>query len=80
MKVKAEGEKQTRILQAEAKKAELIAKAEGENQAIELINKAQPNASYITLQGFEALKVLANRQAHAYTTNIFAKRAVAGEA
>ncbi len=58
--LKAEGEKQTRILQAEAKKAELIAKAEGENQAIELINKAQPNASYITLQGFEALKVLAN--------------------
>ncbi len=58
--LRAEGEKQTRILQAEAKKAELIAKAEGENQAIELINKAQPNASYITLQGFEALKVLAN--------------------
>ena len=58
--LRAEGEKQTRILQAEAKKAELIAKAEGENQAIELINKAKPNAAYITLQGFEALKVLAN--------------------
>ncbi|MDE6583703.1 MAG: SPFH/Band 7/PHB domain protein [Clostridia bacterium] len=58
--LRAEGEKRTRILQAEAKKAELIAKAEGENQAIELINKAKPNAAYITLQGFEALKVLAN--------------------
>ena len=58
--LRAEAEKQTKILQAEARKAELIAQAEGENQAIELINKAKPNASYITLQGFEALKVLAN--------------------
>ena len=61
--LRAEAEKQTKILQAEAKKAELIAQAEGENQAIELINKAKPNASYITLQGFEALKALANGNA-----------------
>lgn len=61
--LRAEAEKQTKILQAEARKAELIAQAEGENKAIELINKANPNASYITLQGFEALKVLANGNA-----------------
>ena len=58
--LRAEAEKQTKILQAEARKAELIAQAEGENKAIELINNANPNAQYITLQGFEALKVLAN--------------------
>ena len=61
--LRAEAEKQTKILQAEARKAELIAQAEGENQAIELINKARPDASYITLQGFEALKILANGNA-----------------
>ena len=61
--LRAEAEKQTKILQAEARKAELIAQAEGENQAIELINKAKPNAAYITLQGFEALKALANGEA-----------------
>jgi len=61
--LRAEAEKQTKILQAEARKAELIAQAEGENQAIELINKAKPDASYITLQGFEALKILANGNA-----------------
>jgi len=58
--LRAEAEKATKILQAEAKKAELIALAEGENKAIEMINKANPNASYITLQGFEALKHLAD--------------------
>ena len=58
--LRAEAEKQTKILQAEARKAELIAQAEGENKAIELINNANPNAQYITLKGFEALKVLAN--------------------
>lgn len=58
--LRAEADKQTKILQAEARKAELIAHAEGENKAIELINKARPDAAYITLQGFEALKVLAD--------------------
>lgn len=58
--LRAEAEKQTKILQAEAEKAATIARAEGENKAIELINKANPNAAYITLQGFEALKVLAD--------------------
>jgi len=61
--LRAEAEKQTKILQAEARKAELIAQAEGENQAIELINKSHPSAAYITLQGFEALKKLADGNA-----------------
>lgn len=58
--LRAEAEKATKILQAEAEKAATIAKAEAENKAIELINKAKPDTAYITLQGFEALKVLAD--------------------
>jgi len=58
--LRAEADKETKILQAEARKAELIAQAQGESDAINLINKANPNAAYITLQGFEALKALAN--------------------
>ncbi|MGN0961319.1 MAG: SPFH domain-containing protein, partial [Christensenellales bacterium] len=58
--LRAEAEKQTKILQAEARKAELIALAEGENKAIEMINKANPTPAYITLQGFEALKKVAD--------------------
>ena len=61
--LRAEAEKETKILQAEARKAELIAQAEGESRAVELINSSSPSASYITLQGFEALKVLANGKA-----------------
>ncbi len=58
--LRAEAEKETKILRAEAEKAATIAAAEAENKAIELINKARPDAAYITLQGFEALKVLAD--------------------
>ena len=61
--LRAEAEKQTKILQAEARRAELIALAEGEQAAIEKINSANPNAAYITLQGFEALKKLADGSA-----------------
>lgn len=61
--LRAEAEKETKILAAEAEKAQLIAKAEGERQAIELINNAKPSAAYITLQGFEALKVVADGNA-----------------
>ena len=60
--LRAEADKQTKILQAEARKAELIALAEGEKEAIDLINLAKPDASYITLQGFEALKKVADGQ------------------
>ena len=58
--LQAEADKEAKILQAEAEKAAVIAKAEAESRAIELINTAKPNASYITLQGFEALKALAD--------------------
>ena len=60
--LRAEADKTAKILAAEAQKEALIAVAEGENQAINLINSANPNTAYITLQGFEALKVLANGQ------------------
>lgn len=58
--LQAEAEKQRVMLAAEAEKAKLIAEAEGSARAIELVNKANPNAAYVTLQGYEALKVLAN--------------------
>ena len=61
--LKAEADKAAKILEAEATKESLIAVAEGENRAIELINSANPNASYLTLQGFEALKAVANGKA-----------------
>ena len=61
--LRAQADKETKILQAEARKAELIALAEGENKAIEMINSANPNAAYITLQGFEALKKVADGSA-----------------
>lgn len=57
--LRAEAEKQAMILAAEAKQAALIATAEGESQAINLINKANPSPAYVTMQGFEALKTLA---------------------
>lgn len=61
--LRAEAEKQAKILAAEAQKEALIAVAEGESRAIDLINSAQPDAAYITLQGFEALKKLADGRA-----------------
>ena len=59
----AEGEKEAAILRADAKRDALIAEAEGTAKAIELINKANPNAAYLTLQGYEALKNLADGNA-----------------
>ena len=56
----AEGEKEALILRAEAKKAAVIAEAEGTATAIKMINDANPNAAYLTLQGYEALKSVAN--------------------
>ncbi|MGN1227571.1 MAG: SPFH domain-containing protein [Christensenellales bacterium] len=61
--LKAEAEKQAEILKAEAKKAALIAEAEGTADAINLIVNAKADSAYITLQGFEALKKLADGQA-----------------
>ncbi len=56
----ADAAKQARIMAAEAEKAALIAEGEGRATAIELINNANPNSQYVTLEGFEALKVLAD--------------------
>ena len=61
--LKAQAEQQRVILEAEAQKAKLIAEAEGKSKAIELVNKAAPNAAYVTLEGYEALKVLADGNA-----------------
>ncbi|MBQ3219084.1 MAG: SPFH/Band 7/PHB domain protein [Clostridia bacterium] len=59
----AEGEKEAMILRAEAKKAAVIAEAEGQANAIKLINDANPNAAYLTIKGYEALKVMADGNA-----------------
>lgn len=56
----AEGEKESALLRAEAKKVALITEAEGQAEAIKRIIDAHPDAAYITLQGYEALKVVAN--------------------
>ncbi len=58
----AEGAKAAAILRAEAKKQALIAEAEGQAEAIKKIIEAHPDAAYLTLQGYEALKTLANGQ------------------
>lgn len=56
----ADAAKQARILAAEAEKAAYIAEGEGRARAIELINNSNPNTQYLTLEGFEALKTLAD--------------------
>ncbi len=59
----AEGEKEAEILKAEARKIALLTEAEGQKQAIEKIVAAKPDAAYLTLQGYEALKALAEGEA-----------------
>ena len=53
--LRAEADKESKILAAEAEKAALIAEAEGKATAVDLINKANPNSAYITLEGYRAL-------------------------
>ncbi len=60
--LRAEANQQARILEADAEKSATIAEAEGRSKAIKLINDAMPTSAYITLQGFEALKYLADGQ------------------
>ena len=60
--LRAEADKETKILKAQADKEAKIAIAEAESKAIDLINKAKPDANYITLQGFEALKQLGSSE------------------
>lgn len=59
----AEGEKEALILRAEAKKKAVIAEAEGTATAIKMINDANPNSAYLTLKGYDALKVMADGNA-----------------
>ena len=47
----------------ETEKAAFIAEGEGKAKAIELINKADPSAQYVTLEGYEALKKVADGNA-----------------
>ena len=61
--LRAEAEKERKILEAEAEKAKLIAESEGKARAIELVNKANPSQAYVTLEGYEALKALAEGEA-----------------
>ena len=58
----AEGEKEAAILRADAKRIALMSEAEGTAEAIKKIIDAKPDAAYITLQGFEALKAIANSE------------------
>lgn len=69
----AEGEKEAAILRAQAEKESAIERAEGEAEAMRLvyearaqgiqyINEADPKASYIQLEGFRALKDMADGQ------------------
>jgi regulator of protease activity HflC (stomatin/prohibitin superfamily) len=59
----AEGEKEAAVLRAEAQKIRLLTEAEGQALAIKRIMESKPDAAYLTLQGFEALKVLATGEA-----------------
>jgi len=59
----AEGEKESNILRAEGAKLATIAEADGQAKAIKLILDAKPDAAYLTLQGFEAVKAMADGQA-----------------
>lgn len=59
----AEGEKEAAVLRAEAAKIKLITEAEGQAEAIKRIIESKPDAAYLTLQGYEALKNLAEGQA-----------------
>ena len=56
--LRAEAEKESAILRAEARRIELINEAEGQAEAIAKISSAKPEAGYLTIQGFEALKAL----------------------
>ncbi len=56
----AEGEKEAAILRAEAQKQALIAEAEGKATAIAKIIEAKPDKAYLTLEGYEALKKVAD--------------------
>ena len=61
--LEAEGIKQAEILKAEGERQAEILKAEGRAQAIKMINEASPSAEYLTLEGYKAVKDLADGKA-----------------
>ena len=61
--LKAEAQKEAEILRAEAQRIAYISEAQGQAEAIQLIVNAKADGAYITLQGFEALKALADGNA-----------------
>lgn len=72
--LRAEGEQEAVILRSNAKKEAMIAEAEGQAKAMEriyeaqaagikMINNANPNVSYLTLEGYKALAKLADGKA-----------------
>ena len=60
----AEGEKEAAIMRAEARKIALLTEAEGQAEAIRKIVEAKPDAAYLTMQGYEALKAMAEGQSN----------------
>lgn len=60
--LRAEADKEAQILEAEANKATLQKEAEGMAAAIELVNKSNPSAGYLTIRAYEALEALADGQ------------------
>jgi regulator of protease activity HflC (stomatin/prohibitin superfamily) len=61
--LRAEAEKEAIILQANAKREALVTEAEGQSEAIRKIVEAAPDAAYLTMQGYDALRALANGNA-----------------
>lgn len=60
--LKAQADKEAQILRAEGEREALISEAEGKSESIKKIVASKPNAEYVTLQGFEALKGLAQSE------------------
>ncbi len=58
--LRAEADKESAILRAEATRISLETEAQGRAEAIRKINEANPNPAYVTMQGFDTLKQLAN--------------------
>ncbi len=59
----AERKRRATILEAEGERQAEILKAEGRAKAIQMINDAHPSAEYLTLEGYKAVKDLADGQA-----------------
>ena len=60
---RAEGEKEAAILRADAIKEKRIREAQGQAEAMRLLNEANPSQKVLTLKSLEALQQVANGQA-----------------